>query len=535
MNKNRSWLLLPLLTFATNNARAFVINCAGADLSGLPSAVYVSPQGTDSDSCGQSVTSPCKTIQQGINNCRGDGCGVLVRYGVYDGTPVFLADGVSLYGSCIFDETPYRYRSTVIGRPAMRANGIKKPTKVYGFVILGRSAISAGEGVSAITVSDSTGLILGHDVVASGKGGDGAPGTVTSTGGRGSSGQQPSGNTGGAGGKACSSNPPTDSRGQGGKGADYQQVASSGCNLGGCKCTNNNYSVAENGNASGTILGGIGGAKGDFGSDCEWVDRNAGAGGSGNPGSAGACGAEGGAANQDTRGSFATGGFGTTIWKANSGGTGTHGQVGSGGGGGGSGGYGVVPPKFIGYSATDLPGSTGGGGGGGGCGGPGGPGGQQGGASIPLVLSSSTVTIDANDVIVPGPGGAGGRGGNGGKGGPGGDGNAGGKFEQRKLGNATVPGAGGPGGAGGQGGAGSGGAGGNGGPSFAIALVNSSLPLTGVAIYAGQPGAGGGPGIGGQNNSSQCKAPDGHSGKLGFSSDHSPAVPFNTQQESGSN
>lgn len=541
MKKRISSLFLLLLSVTANDARGFAVDCAGADLSGLASAVYVSPQGSDSNNCGQSVSSPCKTIQQGIANCKGDGCAVLVRYGVYDGTPVFLADGISLYGSCIFDDTPYQYRSTVIGRPAMRANGIKKPTTVYGFVIMGKSAIAAGEGVSAITVTDSTGLILTHDVVASGKGGDGAAGGVSLTGGRGSPGRQSSGNTGGAGGKACESNPPSNSQGQGGNGADYQQVASSGCNWGGCNCTNNNYSVAENGKASGAVPGGIGGAKGEFGSDCGWVDRNASAGGQAKPGGAGACGGQGGAANQDTRGSFAKGGFGTTIWTANYGGTGNTGQVGSGGGGGGSGGYGVVPFKVgciigINCESTDLPGSPGGGGGGGGCGGPGGKGGQQGGASIPLVIAdSSHVQIDSIAVI-PGPGGRGGQGATGAKGGPGGPASVGGMFPQRKLGNGTVPGVGGRGGDGGQGGAGTGGAGGNGGPSFAIALVNSPLvPLTNVAIYAEQPGAPGSPGIGGQNESSQCKAPDGQSGLPGFSSNHSPTVPFNTQQRSRSN
>lgn len=515
-----------LLVVSANSGFAVEANCAGADLSKLASAVYVSPQGTDGSNCGQNTGSACKTIQQGITNCRGETCGVLVRYGVYNMTaPVQLADGVSLYGSCIYDETPYRYRSMIVGRPAVRGDNIKKPTTLYGFVILGSSPGNAGEASVALLLTNSTGLTLSHDVVASGKGGNGNTGTTTN-GGIGGTGGYASGNSGGAGGRACPASPPAGSTGEGGRGADFQQLHSSGCFLT-CKCENNNYpaSLGKNGGDSDGVLGGAGGQRGSAGCACGFVG-DAGNGPGGDSGRPGKCGATGGVRNPDTKGTFS----GTT-WIANRGGSGTPGQVGSGGGGGGSGGFGVVFPP-----TEDFAGYPGGGGGGGGCGGPGGQGGQQGAASIPLVLAnSSTITIDATNAMIPGPGGAGGAGGAGGRGGTGGAGINGKTGTQWRIGKAacsgTVPGFGGKGGNGGQGGAGGGGAGGNGGPSFAIALVNSQPPsIAGLSIYAAQPGAGAAPGQGGQNDSSQCKGGNGQEGVPGYSNNQNSVVSYTTAE-----
>ncbi|HKA54359.1 MAG TPA: hypothetical protein VKJ47_11925, partial [Candidatus Binatia bacterium] len=75
------------------------VTCGVADLSGLRRQIYVSPQGNDITGCGATAAGACKTIQQGIENCSGSGCGVLVRYGLYPlSTPIALADGVSVYG-----------------------------------------------------------------------------------------------------------------------------------------------------------------------------------------------------------------------------------------------------------------------------------------------------------------------------------------------------------------------------------------------------------------------------------------------------
>jgi hypothetical protein len=201
------------LLIAAERAPAAMVSCAGADLSKLVTAIYVSPEGNDSAGCGQQPGLACKTIQQGIRNCEGDGCGVVVRYGVYQlPAPLELADGISVYGSCVFDGTQRRYRSMILGRPAIRANNINKPTTLHGFVILGTSAANPNEASIAVTVSNSKGLMLSHDVLASGKGGNGSNGGSTN-GLSGASGGFASGNSGGAGGRACPSSPPPGSTG----------------------------------------------------------------------------------------------------------------------------------------------------------------------------------------------------------------------------------------------------------------------------------------------------------------------------------
>ena len=90
-------------------------SCAGADLSGLQTAIYVSPQGNDSADCGASPSTACQTLQQGINNCGATGCGVLVRHGLYQtSATIQLRDAVSVYGSCVFDgEADNKYRTVV--------------------------------------------------------------------------------------------------------------------------------------------------------------------------------------------------------------------------------------------------------------------------------------------------------------------------------------------------------------------------------------------------------------------------------------
>ncbi len=526
MVKAPALLLALLLQMAAQYAAAAAVSCAGADLSKLQSAVSVSPEGIDSSSCGQGTGSPCKTIQQAINNCKGESCGVLVRYGSYNvSAAVQLADGVSVYGSCVFNGVDNKYRSTILGRPAVRANNINKPTTLYGFVILGTSASSPGEASVAMVISNSKGLTLSLDVVASGKGGNGSSGTSVN-GFSGAGGGFTTGNSGGAGGRACPTSPPPGITGEGGRGADFQQLASSGCFVN-CNCTNNNYpaSIGKAGQDSGGARGGNGGERGGSGCICEGRSGGtSGDGPTGANGNPGPCGRTGGKPNSDNKGNF-----NATVWAPSRGGSGSTGEVGSGGGGGGSGGMGVFWKPF--QTADDYPGKPGGGGGGGGCGGGGGNGGLQGGASIPLVLFNSSVAGLANaNAFMPGPGGQGGTGGTGGKGGSGGLGRIGASGHEWEISgrcNGTVPGSGGKGGNGGQGGGGSGGAGGNGGPSFGIALVNSPpISANGFAIYPAQPGTGGGRGAGGQNDNSQCKGAEGELGLAGFADNNNSIVSF---------
>ena len=516
-------LLIFLLFVRFGPAQAVI--CAGNLTPNLQGVRFVSPEGTDNNSCGQDRNSPCKTIQQGIDNCKGKNCdAVLVRYGVYSlSVPLDLADGVSVYGGCAFDGVDHHYRSVARGNPAIRAENIKTPTTLQGFVVKGTSPLQPGESSIGMIVSNSTNLYLGYDVFESGRGADGAPGKYVAGEGQGGRGEAPKAeaNNGGSGGMACPANQPggANSTGQGGHGADIQLLYSH-CVGYSCSCKNTNYpnSVGQRGYPSGNVLGGSGGRRGAAGCECDTADRNqnAGNGFQGHPGNPGNSGVAGGKRDSNTGGSFQN----TTWFPAGPGGNGDAGQVGSGGGGGGSGGYGV----YVGWDlkSQDLEGRPGGGGGGGGCGGPEGAGGQPGGASIPLVIFNSQVyervPESQNNLIIPGPGGQGGAGADGGNGGPGGPGGGGQTVQQvEACGTGLSPGFGGPGGPGGPGGGGSGGAGGNGGPSVGLAEVSMFLPAFNPIFYPAEPGKGGRGGVGGVNGNSTGRGAHGDDGLPGLS------------------
>ncbi len=500
-------------------------SCAGADLSGLKSIVYVSPQGADDAGCGATTAAACKTIQQGIANCAAAGCGVLVRHGLYPtSATIALRDAVSVYGGCRFDgEADRKYRSVIQaspapGTPALSADGVNSPAVLSGLVVLGKDETADGTASIAMTVSNSSALTLTRSTLAAGKGGEGAPGSTPTMAGVGQDGAKAAANfRAGIGGQACAGTPPA-SAGRGGAGADLNSNDSYGC-FAACGCRNNNSGntgpSGENGSDSGSVKGGGGGGAGAEGCSCNSTTNSSTDGGSGGSGSSGSCAVTGGAANLDILGSFVS-----TSWTPSQGVSGRAGDVGSGGGGGGAGGRNVWAHNFTG---TDYDGYAGGGGGGGGCGGQGGQGGQQGGASIALVLYSSKMpgSTDTNSII-PGLGGRGGDGGNGARGGPGGTGQTGWPgfdqvFTSSWCGdNFKVPGGGGKGGDGGAGGAGSGAAGGNGGPSVGIALVKTSQAPTAGGVYPpALPATGGDPGRGGQGGAANCRGADGATGAVG--------------------
>lgn len=480
------------------------VTCGSANIAGLASTIYVSPQGSDSPACGRTIVAACATIQQGIDNCGASGCGVLVRYGRYNtSATIALKNGVSVYGGCVFGTGANPNYRTVIdanpapGTPAISATSIDASTTVSGLVIVGKDETAAGTASIAMAVSNSTGLTLASSTLIAGKGGDGAPG-ATNAAAPGGGGQMSENSSGGGGGQSCPSNHPS-TAGDGGAGGDVLQFS-----LGfpyfcviTCPCDYPNASASggRSGNASGSILGAGGGGRSYGGSYCTGPasagDFNGKGGGAG---SAGACATQGGALSSNLFGQPGAGGS----WLPGAGGAGGSGSVGSGGGGGSGGGYCVGFPDGI--HPQSVNGNPGGGGGGGGCSGNGGVGGQQGGASIALVLENAAVSgVPAQNSLVPGPGGNGGNGGQGGQGGAGGGGAPGYPAGPTTVGAYQCPGPSGAGGTGGQGGAGAGGAGGNGGPSFGIALVAGS-PAPGTSgIYAPLPGLPGARGAGGQN------------------------------------
>src|SRR5271170_5425058 len=151
--------------------------CGDVDVWNLTSHIYVSPKGTDSDSCGASPSSPCGSIQRGIDRCGAKGCGVLVRYGLYSLTePIRLREGVSVYGRCVFDgDSDRKYRSVIVappdGKPGIIADKILLRTVLDGVFVRGSDATSPGGASIAMTISNSifrnpgpVGLAIAHTI-----------------------------------------------------------------------------------------------------------------------------------------------------------------------------------------------------------------------------------------------------------------------------------------------------------------------------------------------------------------------------------
>jgi hypothetical protein len=455
--------------------------------------MYVAASGTDSGGCGDSMTTPCATVQQGIVRCASKpACDVLVGWGEYKlSGPVRLAMTINVYGGCVAaSRARPDYVSLLVappGQPAVKSESLG-PKTIQGFELLGYDHPgSNGEASVAMQVVGSA-TVVNCRIVA----GSGAKGKRGDDGGNGNNG---GGGDGANGGKNDRCNQGFGGNGGRGKGVSVtvsglKITCTPNCSPNGCDGLSGGY-----GNAGGGGGGGVGS------SNCaECPITSGGGGGGGVTGNNAAC-ADGGTASPSLIGSFSNSVFVPAV--ANGGNTG---QVGGGGGGGGGGGFFGGWCFFV---YTQRAGGAGGGGGAGGCGGSGGGGGQMGGASIGIVVIGGPLSIK-NSRVVGGRGGQGGDGGTGGKGGSPGGGAGG-------AGGEKGAGTGGPGGRGGAGGAGGGGAGGNGGPSIGIALVSGAnvdesdvAYLNGVSGIPGTHGNGGLPVIDGA-----CKAKDGADGVKG--------------------
>lgn len=178
------------LVGAPNVSSAPAAVCPGVDAGSLR-ALYVSPQGSDTGLC--SADAPCKTIAYALSWAHYLGYpAIVLQHGLYQTTETIdLKDGVSLYGSCLFDNEPDRKYRTVIqaspapGTPAISANGVK--VTVSGLVVIGKDETASGAGV-AMTAGNAS-VTLGRTVLVSGTGGHGAtpppvqsPAAVRSTG-----------------------------------------------------------------------------------------------------------------------------------------------------------------------------------------------------------------------------------------------------------------------------------------------------------------------------------------------------------------
>ena len=480
-------------------------------LTGYDTLIYVSPNGSTNSSCG-TAANPCNSIQQGIDNCSGGNCAVLVDYYKFqDTTSIELREGVSLYGGC-YNGQPSVYQtlvSTTNGLPAVIGSNINSTITIHGFIIQASTPGTAGQASVALQLENSTGVQLSYCTVVSAQGSTGAAGGKGNTGATGSNGKDGDW-----------------SSGMGGDGGINHYCTSLG-GLGGAKtATSFKCSWYIESNCKGNSHPGGYGSPGDTGYaapgadggttkcfDCGASMRGTTPAPGANGKSAG-CGT-GGKANTDTIGTF----HGST-WVATVGKSGTDGGAGGGGGGGGSGGS----CAFCNCASEGKiwNGTPGGGGGAGGCGGGTGKGGQQGGAAFCVLLYDAQLTVLDSVEIIGTKGGDGGNGGTGGVGGKGGSGGSAAPAKNKCSGSTSsnTGAAGSKGGSGGAGGSGGGGGGGNGGPCVGVALVNGSSQsaVTGSPVYyEGSSGEIGEKGSGGSATvSGSCTGKAGANGLAGM-------------------
>jgi len=457
-------------------------------------SIYVSTGGSDSSSCGTSLSNACKTIAQGISRCGASGtdCSVLVGYGKYTLTSsLALLDKVSLVGGYVNGQPSKSYQSTIIappaGAPAIKAgSGVSASLK--SFIIVGTPTTSASTASVVMSVVGTKGITLESVNVHAGTGYDAS----TSSAGTRTDGADGSGVKGGA--NKCSSDA------SGGNGAPGYKLNTSCSGNGTFGC---DYKCSQNGSGNWGDNGGYGqsgggAAQGNSKLACYFGGSH----GTANSGGNGTAGAS--ATIKARAASNRIGIFNSTtgIWSQVPGATGQAGSDGGGGGGGEASSPSIEThcKLFTHCSVGSGAGGIGGGGGSGGCGATGGVGGAMGGASFGIVLINSDLSVNTDLRVVGAQGGSGGDSGAGAKGGTGGSGGSG----------ASGASHGGPGGHGGHGGDSAGGAGGNGGPSVGIVLVGSSKYTQGpTSIY---PGASGESGKGGAGYGSTPKGADGQSG-----------------------
>ena len=481
--------------------------CPSTDSEGnLPdysNTIHVSSfTGTDNSSCGTG-TSPCKTIQYGINQCPGTDCAVLVAWGAYTPTATIqLKNGVSLLGG-YYNGSVGTYQSSVTADTSYTVFSGKDLTdsiKIYGFILNGAPADADGESTTIVQLENSTGVTLGFSKMNGSYGAKGKNGIGGTAGNDGPKGVDATSMFGGSQqyNSQCSS-------GWGGFGAD-QGTESVSCHFPSTSCSCSPFQFKSGQAGPGST--GVGAAGAPAGTsvcyNCTARDKGK-TPANGTNGNDGPCG-KGGATSSQFAGAFS----GST-WVPSKGNDGNYGGIGGGGGGGGAGGHCGYCACYCDHTDYHL-GTPGGGGGAGGCGGSGGLGGQQGGASFGIVLVNSTLTVGDTVSIHGGFGGKGGQGGNGATGGTGGVGGA--PYPSNKVCEKGGTGAAGSyGGTGGKGGFSGGGAGGNGGPVIDVALVgNSSLTGSRIDYYPGQTGS---IGTGGTGESS-CTDGDGKNGIHGL-------------------
>ncbi|HEY5944853.1 MAG TPA: hypothetical protein VIV40_05150, partial [Kofleriaceae bacterium] len=170
-------------------------NCDGID-GDRARAIFVSPAGVNSATCGLDYNDPCLTIAFGITRATNTGRPhVYLQAGTYTAS-VTMANGVSLYGGYDFNwrRRPYSesgHTVTIVGgNPAVRFNAITAATWLDNLVVRSADATAAGSSAMGILATSSMLVSLRSVLVQPGSGAAGSPGSDGSTGAFGSDGGQ---------------------------------------------------------------------------------------------------------------------------------------------------------------------------------------------------------------------------------------------------------------------------------------------------------------------------------------------------------
>lgn len=485
--------------------------------------IYVDPTYSEGRSDG-SKAKPFVKYEQALATAEATGTSVII----IGGSPTFtqrleIKDGISVYGGFTthpefkpdpsarpvwkIAATPSNWDAVNARLVGMIARDIQTPTIVRGIRVETESAGALrdvdGNGASNIAalVAESRRLSLINLELSAGHAAHGADGSVGGIGMKGGNavGQSPGEPDPSCPGNCTAAVQPThagvDTRCGAGAPRDIPSyVTSENSSDGGERLPGNS------GHSAGSVGVASGGAGGKNPCDQPWclpgndpylIFVPGTPGGEGSPGASGSPGTRGADASRAT---FNAEGVWRSAPPASAGGVGTRGTWGGGGGAGGA----------TGGSNQPLYGGAGGGGGAPGCGGKGGEGGKTGGASVALLIASSSDIAVHGSFLQSGSAGRGGAGGQGGEGGDGGDGADGGYGDSGEgsppgphpycmdTQGSPCPKKGGKGGKGGQGGRGGRGGSGSGGDSNAIRCVNSTdLALGENELRLGLEGAAG--------------------------------------------
>ena len=148
------------------------VTCNG-DVSKLTNVSYVTTAGNDGAGCGKTYAGACLTIGQGIQNCSGASCAVLVGFGQYqqNSTLSITTAGISVYGGCVPEGTG-AYYSEILGPnsgvPAVSVGNNSGSVLFQGFKVVGTTPPAAGGASIAMQIVGTASVVNSNVYAATG-------------------------------------------------------------------------------------------------------------------------------------------------------------------------------------------------------------------------------------------------------------------------------------------------------------------------------------------------------------------------------